>query len=174
MSVILYANISVNGKVLLTEYANHQLSEKVFQVNVDDIKAAGTLIMGRKSYDAFKVAAGGMDNIKNILSGVELVSLSSKPEASDHITVADHPEKAIAYLTGKGFENILVGGGTETYNAFLQANVVTDIILNILPIITVGGDWFAPDELNFQFELIDHKVIDHNVIQLRYTKSIRS
>lgn len=170
MNVILYANVSINGKVLLSEYANHQLSEKVFQVNVEDIKEAGTLIMGRKSYDAFKLAVNGIENIKNILSGVELVSLSSKPDPFGIISVADSPYNAITFLKEKGYKKILVGGGTETYNTFLKANLVTEIILNILPIITVGGDWFAPDELNLKFELKEHKVINQDVIQLLYTR----
>ncbi|WP_312923253.1 dihydrofolate reductase family protein [Empedobacter brevis] len=165
MRVILYANISVNGKVLLSEFSNHQLPEAIFEVNVEDIQNAGNLIMGRKSYDAM-----GIEVLAEILNDVQMVIMSQTEQTSKYAHIAAQPAEAIDYLAKKGYENILVGGGTEIYNAFLKLNLVTDVVLNILPIITEGGDWFVKDELNLNFKLISHKVIGENVLQLHYKK----
>lgn len=166
MKIILYANVSINGKVLLSEFENHQLPTAIYELNVKDINKAGNLIMGRKSFDAL----GGFEELKRNMPHVEMVAISRTMERKEGLHITDKPKEAIHFLKEKGFEEILVAGGTEIYNLFLKENLITDIVLYVLPIITEGGDWFASDTMNLNFKLTASEVIGFNVIRLQYRK----
>ena len=164
MKVTLYANTSVNGKILLNEFKNHQIPEDIFALTLKDIVKSGNLIIGKNTF-----SMSGSESLSVMLPNVKLVTLSQTDNSTDQLHVANGPIQAINFLKEKGYENICIGGGTKTYNTFLKTNLVTDIIINIFPIITEGGDWFAPDELNLKFKLISNKIIDENIIQLKYS-----
>jgi dihydrofolate reductase len=143
MKVILGANISANGKVLLEENTNHQVPQEATEFLIQIAIQAGNLIIGRKTFEIVEQLTGGIK-----------------------------PQEAINYLTEKGFKEIAVGGGTQTYNAFLDQDLVTDIHFNIVPILTgIGGVLVTNDELVTRFKLTEHKVLSQGVVQLHLTKS---
>jgi dihydrofolate reductase len=170
MKVILYANVSANGKILLSENLNHQVPQEIIGISVQDIKQAGNLVMGRKSFETFEMAFGGISKIKEVFPNVEFVGLSRTMQTTDEYKVVSSPEEAIKYLTRKGFNEILIGGGTETYNAFLEKDLITEVVLNIVPIITIGGILGTNDNLNIKFKLTEHKLLTDDVIQLRLSR----
>lgn len=170
MKAILYANVSANGKILLSENLNHQVPQEIINMSVQDIKQAGNLVMGRKSFETFQQAFGGTAAIKAAFPGVEFVWLSETKKTTDNYKVASSPEEAVAYLTKKGINEILIGGGTETYNAFLEKDLITEALFNIVPIITLGGVLGTNDGLNIKFKLAEHKLLNEDVVQLRYSR----
>jgi len=170
MEVILYANVSANGKILLSENLNHQVPQEIINLAVEDIKQERNLVMGRKSYEVFEKAFGGIEKLKEFFPNVEFVWLSTTAQTTDERKVVRTPEEAVKYLSEKGFDKILIGGGTETYNAFLKTDLTTDVLFNVVPIITNGGDLGNSDELNIKFKLKEHKLLTDDVIQLRYSK----
>ena len=83
---------------------------------------SGNIVFGYSTYTMF------IDALQDALAGKEIVVLSNNHEArSGHKTVHT-PEEAVEYLKGKGMEEIVVGGGVQTYNAFLDKDLVTDIL----------------------------------------------
>jgi len=170
MKTILYANVSANGKVLLSENSNHQVPQEVLMAATQDIVQAGNLVMGRKSFEHFEKVNGGADKVRAALPGVELVWLSGTLPGTDGLQVANNPEAAIDYLAKKGFQEILIGGGTDTYNAFLENDLITDVVLNIVPIISTGGILGIKDGLNIKFKLTGHNLLTADVIQLHFSK----
>lgn len=171
MKVTLYANVSANGKVLLSEDPNHHAPQEVIGAAIQDIIQAGNLVMGRKSFDVFEQAFGGMSKIQAAFPGVDFVLLSTSKQAREGYKVVSSPEEAVKYLTEKGVNEIIIGGGTESYNAFLDKDLITDVCLNIVPILT-GSDSVlgSSPELHTNFKLTAHRLLTNDVIQLRLTR----
>lgn len=169
MKVILGANISANGKVLLEEDPNHQVPQEAIDILTRKAIQIGNLVIGRKTYEFIQQFPGG---IKQVLSGIEIVLLSSNDSLTKDFKVVSTPGEAVKYLTEKGFKEIAVGGGTQTYNAFLNKDLVTDIYFNIIPIITGnGGILGTRDELATKFKLTEHKLLADDIVQLHLTKT---
>jgi dihydrofolate reductase len=170
MKVTLYANISTNGRVLLSGSESRMVSQEIIGIALQNVIQAGNLVMGRKSYENFEKAFGGTSKIKAALPNVELVCLSTTKQSNDTYKVAGSPEEAIQYLAKKGFSEIIIGGGTDTYNVFLEKDLATDVVFNIIPIITTGGILVTNDEVTIKFKLLKHTLLTDDVIQLRYSK----
>lgn len=91
--------------------------------------------------------------VKEHFNGIEILILSDRPTSSKDYKTVKTPEEAIRYMSKKDVQEIAVGGGTGAFNAFIDKNLVTDIYLNINPIITGSGGIFVNNnELNTSFE----------------------
>lgn len=168
MKIILGANISANGRILPEEDPNHQAPHEATNFLMQKAIEAGNLVIGRKTYDFILEFMGG---IEQALPGVEIVMLSTGNGLIEGVKIARSPEEAIRYLTGKGFSEIAIGGGTMTYNAFLDKGLVTDIYFNILPIITGSGGVLATDDtLLARFSQIQHNPLGDGFVQIHLTR----
>ena len=167
MKVTLIANISVNGKVLLSDNPNHVTPPGAMAFYLNRAKEIGNLVVGKKTYELFQqMPSDG----KKAFSEIEIVLLSAQPITTDMHKVVSSPEEAIEYLSEKGFAEIAVGGGTKTYNSFIDHDLVTDIYFNISPLVTGGGGILANNtDLNATFKLAGHTIHDE-FIQLHLAK----
>ncbi|MFB6456837.1 dihydrofolate reductase family protein [Chitinophaga sp. Hz27] len=169
MRVSLIANIAANGKVLLSENIRYQAPQTAMGIFMEVAARAGNLVLGKKTFEMLQQVIG---NVKAAFPGIELLLIagSSIPDTGVHV-VGSH-EEAISYLTAKGYQEIAVGGGTITYNAFLDNDLVTDIYFNIHPVIVGnGGVLGADNELATRFKLVSSKEIGDNIVQLHYDKA---
>jgi dihydrofolate reductase len=168
MKVLLIANVSANGKVLLAENPQHHAPKEAESFFVQQAIQSGNLVLGRKTFEVIEQFFGG---VKQALPGVEIVLLSETETTISDFKVVSNPQEAIKHLADKGFNEIAVGGGTKTYNAFLDGDFVTDIYFNFIPIITgYGGVLGTKDELNTKFKLTEHKLLADDIVQLHLTK----
>lgn len=170
MKVIIGANISMNGKVLLDEIQDHQVpQQEATDYLLSTAVQIGNLVIGKNTFESIWQLPGG---IQGMFPGVEIVLMSSTCQRSSGIKMVASPEEAIAYLTEKGFKEIAVGGGTATYNAFLDKDLVTDIHFNIIPIVTgSGGVLGTNNQLTNRFNLIEHALLSDGSIRLHYSKN---
>ena len=167
MKISLTANVSVNGKVLLVNTPNYQAPQEAINAFMQIARQAGNLVIGRKTYEIFKQF---FSDPNGIFSGLEIIILSTKASTSGYLVIST-PEEAIRYLATKGFKEIVVGGGTEIYNAFLNKDLITDIYFNINPIIAGNtGELGTNQELASRFRLAETKVVAENIIQVHWTK----
>lgn len=96
--------------------------------------------------------------------------MSDKPYAVDSYKIVVSPEEAVEYMSAKGVQEIAVGGGANTFNAFIDKDLVTDIYFNINPIITGYGAILGNNsELNSKFKYKGQKLKD-GFIQLHLAK----
>jgi len=168
MKVTIIANISANGKVLLAENPGHQAPPEAMQLFVQVAGKAGNLIVGKKTFDMLRQFPGG---INGFLPGVTIVVLSAASPATAAYPVVRSAEEAVEYLAAKGFNNIAVGGGTKTYNAFLDKNLVTDIYFNQIPVLTGNGGVLGTDTgLDTPFKLAGHKLLTDTIVQTHWTR----
>lgn len=170
MKVMIVANISANGKVLLSDNPYHQLPQEAMDFYLKLARKVGNLIIGAKTFDNFRRFPA---NVKALFDGIEIVVLSSEPIYTD-FAVMGSPEEALAYLAKKGYKDIAVGGGTGVFNAFLNTDLVTDIFFNVSPLITGdGGDLGTLQGLNTNFKFMSSDV-NANYAQLHLAKSNRT
>jgi dihydrofolate reductase len=168
MKLLLVADVSVNGKLLLTDNPNHPVPRATIDFYLQKVIQAGNVIIGRNTLEAFQQNFG---EIQQIFPGAEVVVMSTTPHSASSYKVVDSPEKAVNYLQGKGFAEIVIGGGTQIYNVFLNRDMVTDIYFNYVPVIVGdGGILGTAADLLANFDLVEHKLLDGNIVQLHLRK----
>lgn len=168
MKITLIANVSANGKVLLTENPNYHEPREALTYFIQYGNRIGNIIFGRKT---FNMLDGGIGNAKRAFPNAEVVIISKSTNQIGNYKVTDSPEKVIGYLKEKGFSEILVGGGAGIYNLFLEAELATDIIFNYIPIIVGDGGVLGHSEtLAAQFKIVEHKLLTPEILQVHYTR----
>jgi dihydrofolate reductase len=169
MKVILIANISANGKVLLAENPQHQAPPEALGFFVQRANQAGNLIVGRKTFEVLKQFPGG---VKQIFPNVEVVVLSKSDDKIEDYKVVDKAKKAISFLEEKGFNEIIIGGGAKTYSAFLDKDLVTDIYFNTIPIVIGSGGIIGQSEdLFLKFKIAETKLLTPEIVQVHFEKA---
>jgi len=168
MKLILVADVSANGKLLLTDNPNHPVPKAGVDFYMQKVIQAGNLIIGNKTLETFQQHFGG---IQQIFPGVEVVVISRSSNEANGWKVVHSPEEAVNYLQEKGFEEIVVGGGVQIYNAFLNGDLLTDIYFNYVPVIVGdGGTLGTATDLLTSFELIEHKLLNESIVQIHLRK----
>ncbi len=167
MKVILIANLSANGRVLLSDDPQHQLPQEAMDFYLNHARQAGNLVIGANTFENFSMFP---PETKELFNNITIVVISATPVAAAGYTVVESPEAAIGYLAGKGFTEIAVGGGTGTFNSFIDKELVTDVYFNISPVITGNGGVLGSNvALHTKFQLAAHAVIN-DFVQLHWVK----
>ena len=169
MKVILVADVSANGKLLLTDNPNHPVPKAGVDFYMQKVIQAGNLIIGRKTLETFQQHFGG---IQQLFPGIEVVLLSRSNSEAYGCKVVHSPEEAVNHLQEKGFEEIVVGGGVQVYNIFLNRGMLTDIYFNYVPVIVgEGGTLGTATDLLTRFEMMEHKLLNEGIVQIHLRKA---
>lgn len=169
MKITLIANISANGKVLITENPHYHEPQEALMFFVQYANRLGNIIIGRKTYEVLERVPG---NTQRFFPNAEVVVISQSEIQSDVCQVVKTAEEAIAYLENKGFSEVLVGGGTGVYNLFLEKELVTDVYFNYTPIIIGDGGVLGESyALSTTFSIKNSTMLSPNVLQVHYQKS---
>jgi dihydrofolate reductase len=164
MKLILVADVSANGKLLLTDNPNHPVPKATVDFYTQKVIQAGNLVIGSKTLETFQQHFGG---IQQIFPGIEVVVLSRSSSEANGWKVVHSPEEAVNHLQEKGFEEIIIGGGVQIYNIFLNRDMLTDIYFNYVPVIVGdGGTLGTATDLLTSFELIEHKLLNEGIVQI--------
>ena len=95
-------------------------------------KAAGVVVMGRKTYDTIGAPLPGRLNI-----------VLTSQQRDDQPNVLEHKngnlQDILNELQGRGFKEVIVAGGTAVNTAFLKANLIDEIHLTIEPLLFGSG-----------------------------------
>lgn len=161
MKVIVYMAMSIDGYIARKDGKTDFVSETEFASYTEKIREIGNVIMGRNTYE---------EMLKNqdayMPDTAMLVVLSHTKESSDGVLLATSPQEALQLLEQKGFSTVLIGGGAETYQAFINAGLVDETVVDVEP--AVLGSGIRAFNSAIQFELIDTKQLSKNEIQLHY------
>ena len=167
MKVTVIANISANGRLLTSDDPAYQLSKEAINFYLQFANKVGNLVVGMKTFQDF---LNFPQEVKDLFKEIEIVVLTNKPSLVEGYKFVNSPDKAIDYMAAKGVEEIAVGGGVGTFNAFLDQELVTDIYFNINPLLTGGGGIIGTNkELNTKFKIINNQLND-GFIQLHLKK----
>ncbi len=165
MKVILLMAITLDGKIAkhTTQLADwtSKADKKIF---VEETKKAGVIIMGKTTYDTIGKPLPGRLNIV-----MELNADSSKNIYNSLEFTETPPRELIQQLTDRGFNNIILGGGSTINGLFLKENLVDEIWLTIEPkIFGEGLSLFKNVDVNLDLNLIEVKHLTNDVIHVRY------
>lgn len=96
-------------------------------------KKVRAIIIGRKTFDEIQ-ADGLWDDVTYfVLTG----SLTEHHEPN--VECSWSPEEAIADANERGFDHVLLCGGSESNGEFAKAGLIDEVILNIHPILLGSG-----------------------------------
>lgn len=166
MKVILIVTVSANGRVLLATNPNHQVPQEVLGFFVQKGMEAGNLVLGYTTYNLFA------NILKGPFEGKEMVVLSKKHSVQEGYTTVASPKEAIRYLEEKDIQEAVVAGGVEIYKAFLEEDLVTDVYLNVAPMVVGDGSILGPlnDDLFIKFGKLSCEPVCDNIIRLHLSK----
>lgn len=168
MKITLVADVSANGKLLLTDNPNHPVPESTIEFYIGKVNQAGNLIIGRKTAQMFEQHFGGL---KSLFPEAEVLVLSTADYHDTTVKVMPGHQEAINYLQQKGIDEVVVGGGTAVYNHFINKNLVTDIYFNYVPVlIGDGGVLGTAIDLLTNFRVAEHCLLEGDILQMHYSR----
>lgn len=135
-------------------------ADKVFFVR--RTKEAGTVVMGRKTFDTFKKP---LKDRRLIILTRNLQSLAIEGvESTD-----ESAEQLVERLKKEGVKELAVCGGASVYSQFIEAGLVDELYLTVMPKIFGRGVPLFGADLDVNLELISSTVLDDdNSVLLHY------
>ncbi|MDB5178310.1 MAG: folA [Patescibacteria group bacterium] len=152
MKIILLATQTADGYIardrehLSTTWTTS--SDKRFFTRVT--KQAGIVVMGYNTFATFGKA----------LPGRRLIVLTRK----DHETVegveytSDSPAQLLERLENEGAKSVIVAGGLQIYNQYMEAGLITELYLSIQPVLFGRGMPLFDLNMDVKLELLDSQV----------------
>jgi dihydrofolate reductase len=154
-------------------------NDDVFAAATDAIRAAGTLLYGRRLYEAMAVwetepalaaqseaygefATAWQAATKIVYS----TTLETVPTADTRVEREFDPE-AVRRIKAETAEDLTVGGADLAEQAF-RAGLVDECLLFVMPVIVGGGKPGLPSETRASLDLLDARRFDNGVMLLRY------
>lgn len=125
-------------------------------------KEAGTMVMGSRTFDTIGRALPGRRNI----------IYTRRSEAYAHVegieTTSESPKALLKRLEGEGVKSVAICGGTNIYDLFMQAGVVTELYLTVVPIVFGTGVRLFEHQLLNQLDLLETTQLEGGALLLRY------
>nr|AIA15182.1 RibD C-terminal domain protein [uncultured bacterium]AIA15224.1 RibD C-terminal domain protein [uncultured bacterium] len=160
MKVILIAALSADGFIARNtdELADWTGSEdkKLF---VELTKRAGVMVMGRTTFET----------IGRALPGRQTIVYSHRPLEIPGVTVTDEsPTDLVQRLAATGQQELAICGGAAVYTQFMQAGVVDELYLTVVPCLFGGGVTLFSQPLESSLRLLETRSLSDDVITLHY------
>ncbi len=133
------------------------------------VSSHGNFVIGRKTFETVKKWKDNYSLDEFNHATKVIVSSNKKYKAGTGYSVASSPQEALDLLKSKGFNNILLIGGSELNTSFATHHLIDELIINIESVIIGKGiPLFSEGNFGLNLELIDVKKITKSVVQLRY------
>lgn len=105
--------------------------------------------MGRRTYECANELFP-YQNALNIVTSTKLAPKSDEKSIFGNFS----PNQIIKLAKEKGFDNLLLVGGSNTVKQFLEQNLVNEVIITIHPLLFGQGKPIFEPILNFKKELV--------------------
>lgn len=130
------------------------------------IKEHGNIILGSRTYNQYFGELYPVEGVNNIV-------ISSKPNAVEKknnvFILPPNPKEVVSFLESKNQSKALLIGGGKTNGLFLQSGLIIELRLVIHPLAFGKGiKLFEGVELHKDFEFIDSKELEEDLVQLKY------
>lgn len=167
MKVILYMGISPNGYIAKENGDSEWTSEEDLQGFYEHSKKAGNIIMGRNTFQS------ALDYGYFPFPDAVNVVVTHQPLENtwgDKVIVTDKaPKEVLGMLEEKGFSEAFIAGGGKLNSSFMKEGLVDEIYLDVEPLLLGKGiQLFAPENFEYQLELLEMKKLNENTVQLHY------
>jgi len=171
--VILYIAMSVDGYIA-TDSGSLDWLETVERPGQDYgyetlLRQMDTVIMGRKTYE--KVLSFGIEfphkgRICYVISG-------SQKGSDENVTFyGGKLTELITNIKSKPGKNIFIDGGAEVVNSLMQADLIDDYILSVIPIFLGSGiRLFKDGRPEMSMSLLSVTNYESGLVQMRYERT---
>ena len=169
MKTILWATLSANGNYARASAAHPPRPEATADF-ADNALAYGNFIVGRRTFESFRAqpARAGAEGVAaNPFAHTTIVVVSST--LVPNVAHAATPEAALATLRERGHATALLAGGETLLNAFLERDLVDELLLNVVPTLEDQGlKLVLPKGKRRELELLGSKQLAAGMVQLHY------
>lgn len=166
MKVTLYMAMSLNGYIAKENGSEDFISHANWEKFCSLAQEYGNFIVGRKTYEVVKSwnEDFGFDDLKGIKKVI--ISRDQSYKLDEGYILATSPKEALTKL--QGFESVLVTGGSTINSAFIQENLLNEIILNVEPaLVGKGIPLFAQNDFSKNLRFISAKE-SNGIVTLHY------
>jgi dihydrofolate reductase len=165
MNIQLFVSLSANGNIVFAEDVKNEPMPEIVANFMQLASKSRNMIIGRKTLDL--MLSNPM--AKAAFEGIEIIVISGQTTYADGVTCMSSPAAAIDYCKHKGYDNALVVGGAQVYQAFLAKNYIREFYINILPLITAkGGLLVQMKSSDLKLELLKTELLSSRIVQLQY------
>lgn len=167
MKVILYMGISINGYVAKENGDSEWTSDEDLKGFYEHSKKAGNIIMGKNTFHA--ASNYGYfpfpDNINVVMTHQPI-----KNKWKDKVIITDEsPKQILQMLEKKGFNETFIAGGGHINSSFIKEKLIDEIYIDVEPLVFGKGiPLFAPEDFEFNLQLLESVKLNKNTIQLHY------
>jgi dihydrofolate reductase len=171
MKTILWATLSANGNYARASAAHPPKPEATADF-ASNALAHGNFIVGRRTFEAFQAqpARAGADGSAppNPFARTTIVVVSTTL-AVPGVPRAATPEAALETLRERGHTSALLAGGEQLHNAFLERDLVDELLLNVVPTLEDEGlKILLPKGNQRALVLLGTKQLGAGIVQLHY------
>lgn len=166
MKVTLYMAMSLNGYIAEENGSEGFLSHANWEKFCSLAQEHGNFIVGRKTYETVKNwnERFGFDDLKGIKKVI--ISQDSNYKLDEGYTLATSPKDALGKLQDS--KSVLVTGGSTINTAFIQENLLDEVILNIEPaLIGKGIPLFAQNDFSKKLNFVSFEE-SNGIVTLHY------
>lgn len=172
MKTILWATLSANGNYARASDTYPPKPEATADFAAQ-AAACGNFIVGRHTFEAFRAqptrAGTADDTTRNPFASTTIVVVSTTKLSMPGVHCATTPQGALAIVRAAGHSSALLAGGTQLHNAFLEHDLVDELVLDIAPALEDEGlKLQLPKGAHRELELLAWKPLGGGLVQLHY------
>lgn len=165
MKTTLYASLTANGHVLVAADRS-EIPREILTDFLGHVRRVGNVVIGRRTFDQMDSGDSA-----GAFAGIDVVVLSRQRSELPGAHPAGAPEEALRLLSDRGHAEALIGGGPTAYDAFLERELVDELILNITPVLAGPDSPFLPGSRPAALQLLETRSLGDGEIQLHYQVS---
>lgn len=168
MHVILYIVITANGMIASTDDTKDWSSKEDWAGFVAMAQKIGAIIIGKRTYDVACRTTGLLPGIT--LRVVLTHKIHEKPKTAETVFMNASPQAILAFVASKGYQMVLVAGGSYINSLFMKAGLIDELYLAVEPhILGRGIPLFSVDDFESRLTLLEVKTLpNHQTVQLHY------
>lgn len=171
--VVLYISTSLDGYIATKNNSLEFLS--IVEQEGEDygyndfIKSVDAVIIGRKTYE--KVIEMGYE-YPHKDKDVYIITRTAKPSVGTFQFYTGDLAQLVNQLKTKAGKNIYCDGGSEIANELMQANLIDEYIISIIPVLLGDGiKLFKDGRPEQKLELVSTKQFEKGLTQLHYKRA---
>jgi len=129
------------------------------------MQEAGSVIVGRKTFDQY---SGSLYPVRNITNIVLSKNKKTNP-AEQKVFYVNTPEQAVKIAKSLGCKTVILAGGGHTNGSFLNSGLIDEIFLSVHPLILGGGlNVFESVIKGCKLKLLDTREMGDGLVELHY------
>jgi len=169
-NVVLGLGISIDGYIARPDGAVDFLFMPKDYSMAPFFETIDAAIMGRKSYDAAAKMGGGSFGGSSMATYVCSRTLPAGKRKGVTIT-AQPPAELVAELRTQDGKDIWLMGGGELARSFLEADLIDELYLGVVPVLLGAGLPLFPSGFpQRDFSLLENKTYSRGMIALKYRR----